>query len=142
MAPFAAPSIVLLADNTRDNVRTLDMQITSPRQAPLISLYVNAGTEVLDVLINGKHVQQHGTQPHESSETRWGLRYWALPPEGLSLTLQVPASHPLELRVVDQTYGLPELPGAPFSPRPDHMMPTPFGFGLSDATLVSKSFAF
>jgi hypothetical protein len=142
LAPLAAPSIVLLADNTNDHMRTLDLRITSPRQAPVISLYVNAGTEVLGALINGKRVQSRYPPSRGNSETQWGVRYWALPNEGISLTLQIPRAHPLELRVVDQSYGLPEIPGASFRPRPDHMMPTPFGFGLSDVTLVSKSFAF
>jgi len=142
LAPFTAPSLVLLADYTRDNVRTLDMQITSPRQAPVISLYVDARTEVLGAMINGKPIQNQETERHGTSKTHWGLRVWAPPPEGLSVTLQVPASQPIELRVVDQSFGLPEIPGASLSSRPDYMMPTPFGFGLSDAILVSKSFAF
>jgi hypothetical protein len=108
----------------------------------MISLYVNAGTEVLGALINGKRIQNQATLSHGSPEPRWDLRYRALPKEGISLTLQIRSSHPLELRVVEQSYGLPVIPGTSFRPRPDDMMPTPFGFGLSDATLVSKSFAF
>jgi hypothetical protein len=142
LAPFAAPSLALLADSTHDNVRTLEMHVTSPRQAPMISLYVSAGTEVLGTMINGKRIQNQDTERYGTSEAHWGLRFWGLPPEGLSVTLQVPASQPFELRLVDQSFGLPEIPGVSPRPRPDHMMPTPFGFGLSDAILVSKSFAF
>jgi hypothetical protein len=142
LAPFAAPSLALLADSTLDHVRTLEMQVTSPRQAPMISLYVSGDTKVLGAMINGKRIQSQETDRHGTSEVHWGLRFWGLPPEGLSVTLQIPASQPVELRLVDQSFELPEIPGVSPSPRPDHMMPTPFGFGLSDAILVSKSFAF
>lgn len=69
LAPFAAPSLVLLTDYTRDNVRTLDMQMTSPRQAPVISLYVDARTEVLAAMINGKRIQNQPAQRHGTSKT-------------------------------------------------------------------------
>jgi hypothetical protein len=142
MTTLAAPSIILLADDTGDGVRTLRMRIASPRQAPIISLYVNATTEVLSAVVNGKRIDNQDTPPYVRPETRWGLRYWALPKEGIAVTLQVRSSRPLEISVVDQSYGLPTIPGMSFRPRPDSMMPTPTGFGLSDATLVSKSFAF
>jgi hypothetical protein len=142
IAPLAAPSIVLLADEAHNGVRTLRMRITSPRQAPLISVYVNASAEILEAVINGKRFNRHNTLSHIEPENRWRVRYWALPKEGIVLTLQVRSSHPLEIRVVDQSYGPPGILGTSFRPRPEHMMPTPFGFGLSDSTLVSKSFAF
>jgi hypothetical protein len=118
------------------------MQVTSPRHAPIISVYVNASTRVLRAAVNGKWISIQDIPLQGSSEKRWGLSYWALPEEGIVLTLQVWSSHPVGIRIVDQSYGLPEIPGTVFRPRPDSMMPTPYGFGLSDATLVSKSFAF
>jgi hypothetical protein len=44
------------------------------------------------------------------------------------------------LRVNDRSYGLPELPGAPFKARPDYIIPSPTQF--SDVTLVTKTFSF
>jgi hypothetical protein len=97
---------------------------------------------VLGSDVNGKRISSQATPAHGRPENQWSLRYWAPPEEGIALKLRVSSSHPVEIRVVDQSYGLPEIPGAVFRPRPDSMMPTPFGFGLSDATLVSKSFVF
>jgi Peptidase family M28 len=142
MSPLPAPHITPLADDARDGVRTLHMWITSPRQAPIISIYVDATAGVLGSVVNGKRISNQATPPHGGPERRWSLRYWALPEEGIALTLRVSSSHPVEIRVVDQSYGLPDTPGVVFKPRPTSMMPTPFGFGLSDATLVSKSFVF
>jgi hypothetical protein len=142
LAPLPAPRITILADDASGGVRTLRMWITSPRQAPIISIYVDATAGVLGSVVNGKRISNQATPPHGGPENRWSLRYWALPQEGIALTLRVSSSHPVEIRVVDQSYGLPDIPGVVFKPRPDSMMPTPFGFGLSDATLVSKSFAF
>jgi hypothetical protein len=41
---------------------------------------------------------------------------------------------------MDQSYGLPELPGTVLKPRPDGFIPAPYAY--SDLTLVDKLFTF
>jgi Peptidase family M28 len=140
VAPFAAPHVTLLAEHTSHDVRTLQLRVTSPRQAPMIAIYVEAPTEVLEAVVNGKRTHRHDAFPPRTGPGNvWGLRYWSVPQEGIDLTLTIRPLQPVAIHVVDQSYGLPNLPGASFRPRPASMMPTPFGFGLSDVTLVSKS---
>jgi hypothetical protein len=143
VAPFAAPHVALLAERTSNGVRTLQLRVTSPRQAPIIAIYVDAPTDVLEAIVNGKRAHHNDVPPpHTGPEKPWGLRYWAVPQEGIDLTLTIRPLQPVAIHVVDQSYGLPDIPGASFRPRPASMMPTPFGFGLSDVTLVSKSYIF
>jgi hypothetical protein len=143
VAPFTAPHVALLAEHTNDDMRTLQLRVTSPRQAPIIALYVDAPTDVLAAVVNGKRIHHNDAIPaHTGPEKPWGLRYWGVPQAGIDLTLTVRSRQPVTLHVVEQSYGLPDIPGTSFRPRPASMMPTPFGFGLSDVTLVRKSYTF
>lgn len=149
--PLAAPSIQILDDkvNNRDSEallplrsmvkdnsadRTLHIRITSPRQARILRVYLDPSVQVVNSTVNGQQIANN-TQS-------WGLHYFALPKEGVELTLAVKSSRPIKLKVVDQSDGLPKIPGKSFQERPNSMMPTAFGYGVSDSILVSKSFTF
>ncbi len=142
VAPLAAPKIEPLGDDVSDGVRTVRMRISSPRQARIIRVYIDSNTEVLAAVVNGKQIGNNDTPAQIKSGKRWGLNYFALTKEGIELTLAVKSSQPLEIKAVDQSDGLPEIPGRSFNPRPNYMIPIPSGFGVSDSTLVSKSFTF
>ncbi|MGK7876947.1 MAG: M20/M25/M40 family metallo-hydrolase [Xenococcaceae cyanobacterium] len=140
LAPLAAPKLEPIGDEVSDGVRTLHLRITSPRQGRIMRIYVDSNTEVLAAAVNGKRIGKNDTPTHIEPGERWGLNYFALPKEGIELTLAVNSSQPLEIRAVTQSDGLAEIPGISFRTRPNDMMPNPFGFGVSDSTLVSKSF--
>ncbi len=140
VAPLAAPEVALLDDRSTEMTRTVRMQVRAPRGAPGINIYIGAQTEVLGALIDGKRVYTKTTPVTHMHQ--WGLRYWTASSAGIELTLEIPAADPLTLRVVDQTYGLPKIPGMSFRPRPEYMITSPFGFEGSEFTRVSKSFTF
>lgn len=54
---LTTPNIDLLADRTSDNMRTLRLRISSPRQAPVISIYADKEAEVLGAEIGGKKIE-------------------------------------------------------------------------------------
>jgi hypothetical protein len=139
LAPLPAPNVVLLGDSTSDNIRTLRLRISSPRQAPVISVYADKGAEVLGAEIGGKKIEN-------DTLTRVGkqfaLRYYAPPPEGVEIGLQIKPAQSFEIKVVDHSYGLTPIADAPVKARPDYMMPTPIMNFVEDATMVSKSFTF
>ena len=58
---------------------------------------------------------------------RW-LSHSAAPEAGVELELAVRGEAPLQIRVVDRSEGPPELPEAPYTPRPADMMPSPSGW--------------
>ena len=70
---------------------------------------------------------------------KWGVRYFAPPPEGVELTLETRSDQPLVFKIVDQSYGLPSLPNS-FKTRPENVIPAPVP--TTDSTLVAKSFTF
>jgi len=136
-AQLPAPEVAVLGDETRGDVRTLRLRLSSPRGAQVLTAFAAAGTEVLGARVNGKAV---GAGAPAGSKRPWGLNYYAAPGEGVELELDVRASGPAGLRVNDRSYGLPELPGVTLRPRPAHHIPSPSPF--SDVALVSKSFSF
>lgn len=131
---LAGPTMKVTSDTNDGTVRTISMHLASARQAPSLLAFVNPGIEVEDALINGTSVTMENVSV---SEDGWGVRYYGLPAQGFELTLKVPVDQQFELRVVDQSFKLPDVP---FRPRPDYMQPGLFAY--SETTLVSRLFNF
>ena len=129
----APPETVLLADTTSGEARTVRFQIKSQRHAPMISLKVFADGGISRALVNGKQVEI-------DQRNQWEVEFFAPPAEGFEIVFDTVASGPLRLRVTDVSYGLPDISGIEFKPRPDHMVPALAPF--SDATLVTRTFKF
>jgi len=136
--PLPAPNIALLGDQTTNGTRTVRVRITSPRHASTIAVYVDANT--LDAVVNGKKATSFDPNAHPKFDRQWMLNYWAVPDDGVDLTISLKAGEPVKINVVDRTYKLPEIPGKIIKPRPDYIMPEPFGY--TDSTLVTKSVTF
>lgn len=139
--PLASPDATLLDDSTSDGLRTLKLRVKSLRQAPLMTIVMDADTAVHTATINGQQVSSDDPSVGQNDRQRWRLNYYAVPAEGIDLMLQVKAATPVKLLVMDQSYGLPEIPGAAYKPRPSHLIPSSWN-SLSDLTLVNKSFTF
>lgn len=131
---LAAPTLKVTNDTNDGTVRTITMHVASARQAPLLVAFVSPGIEVEDALVNGTSAI---IEDVSVTENGWGIRYYGVPADGFDLTLKVPAGQQFELRLIDQTFKLPEVS---FRPRPEYMQPGLFAY--SDTTLVSKSFNF
>jgi hypothetical protein len=137
-----APEVKLVNDQTENGIRTLSFHVTSQRQAPVIYISAEPDVEVLDASINGKQaISNSGNNPAQSAPVKnWAIQYYALPPEGLDMVLKTRSGKPFKLVLVERSYGLPEMPGSPIKARAEDMIPAPYS--ASDATLVTKSFAF
>lgn len=131
VAPLLVPEVKVLEDQRgADDERTLRLQITSPRGATVVSLYLDSNPEILASSINGQAIT--------GAESPWSLRYFGVPPEGIEISWRVKSTQPLRLSVFDQSYGLPVIPDGSYRPRPSYM--TPFPAAINDSTFVSKSF--
>lgn len=142
VAQLPPPDVKLLNESRENEVRKLTMRVSSARQAPVLMLYFDSEAEVVDASINGRKAgfvkMPDGTG---AKGKRWGIRYHALPAEGIEVVLQVKAEGPIKLRAVDQSYGLPQVPNFAYRERPPQHTPSatlPF----SDSTLVTKSYTF
>ena len=91
----------------------------------MLSVYLEGeGVEVVAARVDGRPVA-----PVKVGWTdAWLLDYWAAPEAGIELELAVHGEAPLQIRVVDRSEGPPELPGAPYTPRPADMMPLSSGW--------------
>lgn len=134
---LAAPQIEVLDDTTSGVVRSLHLRVSSPRKASVLTFYVDSKAEILSATINGKAVDAGSVPSSVARKKQWSIRYYALPPEGVVLNLDLKSAEPLKLRAVDQSYGLPELQGEPFKSRPADIIPAPVS--ITDSTFVSKS---
>ena len=136
LVPVRPPEARRLEDVATNGLRRLRIHLASPRGAERISVRVNG--EVTGAMVDGKRIDSKPV-PGEPPKN-WSMSYFAVPKEGIELTLETASPSPLLVRVVDESYGLPLLDGAAFTARPAHMMPAPFF--RSDFTLVSQDYSF
>jgi hypothetical protein len=136
--PLPAPEATLLDENKNGETRVLHLRLKSPRQAPLLTFYVDPQVEVMGATVDGRRIGDYET-PLDPGDS-WGLLYFAPRAEGIELTLEVKSQQPVKMRVIDFSYGLPQTPPATFQPRPDNTIPSFLPF--SESTLLSKSFTF
>jgi hypothetical protein len=127
VAQLAAPALSVIEDKLVDGVRTIKLRLSSPRQAGLVAVYVDSNAQVLNASINST------TITNEASDS-FGLQIDGFPKDGVELHMQVKASEPLKLRLVDQSFGLPPVTGAS-SAQPATPSSNP------DVTLLMKSFS-
>ena len=134
---LAAPQVVVLSDATDGGIRTLRLRLSSPRRATVMTINLGADAQVVGGEVGGRPLSMQPVAGGRA-DAPWSLQYYALPPEGVELSLQVRSSKPVDVRAVDQSYGLPPLPD--MSPRPEQFIASIFPF--SDSTFVSKSYKF
>jgi len=127
-----APQIALVSETKTDDGRTIKVRVTSPRQAPAISLFSDSGMDIVSAEIGGKNF------PNVAGE-RWALNYFALPQDGVEISLHT-KSGAVKIKAVDQSYELPVFPDHSFAARPNFLIPKPLTY--SDSTVVSKTFTF
>ncbi len=142
VASLPAPALEVLNDETSGGVRTLDLRLTSPRHAEVMALYVDSKAEVLSAAVDGKTIEseQDLSPVARARKQDWAVRIHGFPRQGLQLQWRVKTSEPLKLRLVDQSYGLSQLEGVGYKPRPNQLIPSVAT--SSDSIFLSQSFVF
>jgi hypothetical protein len=137
VAPLKPPELVLLGQEANGATRTLRLHLASPRRAWRATILPGKDVEILGWRVNGKPPQDVGDE---------SFAYTALPREGVDLEVKVRASAPVRFTVIDQTNGLPRIPGVTLPKRPESVMPAPLPAEAETfagyPTFVSKSFVF
>ncbi|MEE8137659.1 MAG: M28 family peptidase [Thermoanaerobaculia bacterium] len=127
------PALEVLADDRRQG-RRVEVEVTSPRGAPLLRLHAESTVPILAFRLNDQRIEIDG-----SGEPLQAL-IAGVPEEGVRLGFELTDRWPVELGLIDQSYGLPVIPGRSFQPRPDWIVPSPSW--LNHTTLVYKSYLF
>jgi len=134
------PEILILEDNKTDDIRTIKMRLVSKREAPHLYMFFHPKVNIVGANLNGRDIGGFDDSEERISEKWWQWAYFAVPEEGIVLTLRTESASSVEMKLTDVSYGFPELPDFSFKPRPLYMMPAPYAF--SDMTLVTKSYTF
>lgn len=138
--PMPAPAVELLGEDLEAETRTIRLLIRSQRKAPVATVYVEGGEDIAGAYIDGKSLVAQGDDRPRTNAGQLVLHYHGLPEDGVELKLVLKPARQVKIRVNDRTFGLPEIPGADFKPRPEYMMPVSLPY--SDATFVTKTFSF
>lgn len=125
-------------DSTVDGVRTLSLRVTSPNPGVNISVPREAQVEVLGATINGRRVENTVQSAQRRGPLAWAMQFWAPPAGGYDLTLELRGPQPVPLKVLEQSYGLPQAPSLNYKPRPDYIIPSYSRY--SNMSLLSKSY--
>ena len=123
----------VLDDTVHDGVRTLRLKLISPRQARIMSVFVDPQTEVLSAMVGGKRLETAGAS---NQGNWWELTYRAVPKEGFDLTLETKQLAQIKVKLTSQSDGLPEIPNATFQARPAHLIPS----ANSDVVVLTQAF--
>ena len=108
-----APTLTPSADTTTGDLRTVTFRLVPRRPVRLITLHVNAEATVTAATVSGRKVPTDRTA---GGPWGFGFVFHAPPPDGIEVTLTVPAKIPLRLRAMDASDGLATVPG--FRARP------------------------
>jgi hypothetical protein len=130
---LSPPTVMSLSDSTNNGIRTLRLQLTSTRKAPLIMASIDYTVGVVGVRVNGRAIKA-------GQDQQWRIRYFGAGNEGIELAIELSSHDPVKIRAMDVVYGLPEAHGLNYAPRPVNLIASPEPY--SDSTLVSKSFSF
>jgi Peptidase family M28 len=138
--PLLPPIITPLDDKTEADARSVTLQVRSARQAQVMMIAIDPEVGMLAAEVNGKPVDNIAAYAQADHQRPFRVNCFGVPPEGIQLRLRVKTPGALKIRVVDQSYGLPEIQGQPLRPRPMNTMPSPF-HPYSESTLVGKVFS-
>jgi Peptidase family M28 len=132
VAPLPAPTVRLVGRTDRGGKALVRLWLASPRHAPALEAAISTGP------ISAASID-HQAVSLKASDRSGELKfiYWALPATGIPVTLTVPAGSAIQLTIHDISYGLPNIPGHTYKPRPaDTMSGIAFA---GDATMVSHT---
>lgn len=132
---LAAPDIKVLDDQVQDQTRSIHVRVSSARDAA--TLFIYSGTELSEAFINGQPLSKGQDGP--AWKKGKVLIYSAPPREGVDLLLKTKSSEPLNMKVVDRSFQLPELTNVTMKARPDYIVPA--AFSSTDSTFIGKSFS-
>lgn len=137
--PQPAPELRLLSESREGDGRTIRLHVGAPPQTYGTLLNVSSAAKICEAVVNGQRVNADA-RLRDGCSNEWRMRYYALPEEGVELTLKLTTPEPVKVRAVRLVNQLPESPNATLAPATEDLMPAPYLF--SNSTLVGKSFTF
>jgi Peptidase family M28 len=137
--PLAPPELDVLArETTSGGGRRYHLRVRSPLSGDRMRLRFGSESDL--VVQTGGRVLDCVRVPNQPRDPkRCAFLFYAAPPEGLELVVETTGATALDVQLIDQRYGLPEVPGGLPGPRPDGAMQSGNEWD-SDTVLVRKVF--
>jgi MFS family permease len=143
---LTAPQVKLLSDRSAGDTRRLRLHITTPGQVPWVEVSIGSNSPISAITLAGRHIAYE----NDLAESRLNgfvktFQYWVPPAKGFDFVVEV--SPPADVKVFVRNYGfgLPQIPGFSYHPRPADRMPLARQFlpkNKTDTILVTKTFVF
>ncbi len=142
-----APEIEVVSDQTENAVRNLVFKIHSKRNARCIQMWEETGIPISKTAVDGNVFKAFARfspkidrmiwewMTSTQSKSEWKFNFCAVPSQGFTLAISLPAETRPVFRIVDETLGLPQFEHYKFLPRPPEVIPDMW----SDRTLVSRT---
>lgn len=122
--PSPSPQMVLLSEEQIDGGRLLRARFHSPRGADRGTVIFHDADRVAELRIEGREVDLQGDLISRlDAENQRSVRLATVPGDGIELDLRIRGSEPLDLTLLDHTYGLPEVGQDLLESRPDWVVP-------------------
>lgn len=133
-----APELTVLGSRTDGNATELTVEITSRRDADVLTLFASDPVSQVGVTADGHPPVTSNPEYPAGADRPWPfqLRFYDPPADGVRLRLRVPDTAGLRLSLSDYTVGLAGLPG--YAERPPTL--TRSSAHWSDLVVVSRSY--
>jgi hypothetical protein len=100
-AGLTAPIIEVVSDSTIGETRSVQLNVQTPRSAPVMVVEIEPYNAVQSAIVAGKRFDSI-----DSSRALWRLTYYAVPSEGFDLILDLDATSPITFQISDRTWDL------------------------------------
>jgi len=133
--PLEGPTAEVLSDRLEGGARVVTFRIDSPRLAPELEATITGGGRIVAAGIDGQILDLADYAPARDGELRFS--YVGISRAGVTITLTVDSSAPVDIALTERSYGLPAIPGLSVQPRTSAQMPAP-AFP-PDATIIRRT---
>ncbi len=139
IAPYPVPALSVVSDATADGKRELVLLYKGANSPEEVRFTVLAPTRVVAASIDGMG------ELLADSKDNWSVNCGYLPHTGemtLRLTMDAAAPAPVQVRVQEDRFTLPELTTLGYRPRPDYMIPKPNTIGWWEENRLDSHHAY
>jgi hypothetical protein len=129
------PELAVLEDRTEGEVRTLRLNLSSPRRAWAVMADITAPGAILEGELYGENYSR------ESARDNLYFKVIGVPPEGVDVMVKLRPGVPVTIRLGDVSLSLPELDGQ--TGQVTSPLRTGFGggHGIDSMTLIHRRYA-
>ncbi len=143
---LATPQVDLLSDLSTGGIRTLRLHVTPPGQTPWVEVSLGSASPISAITLAGTRIPYQDDPAQSRPNGCWQtFQYWAPTTQGFDLAVEVAPPGNVKVSVRGYGFGLPQIPGFAYDPRPADRMPRAREFlpkNRTDTVLVSKTFVF